>query len=93
MSRLGRPPLEGLKRQLRNRRDHASQSRSDQGPNAARDSFVRETYTLERGEARQKAREWFERFPKAAYWTQVESWRQLPDRRIEFTMRRLPTAD
>ncbi len=93
MSRLGRPPLEGLKRQLRNRRDHVSQAGAG-GRNAGpRDSFVRETFTLERGEARQKAREWFEKFPKAAYWTQVESWRQLPDERIEFTMRRLPTAD
>jgi len=25
--------------------------------------------------------------------TEIESWRELPDGRIEFTMRRLPTAD
>ncbi|NDW03048.1 hypothetical protein [Jiella pacifica] len=93
MSRLGRPPLEGLKRQLRNRRDHLSQAGKGDAGRPPRDSFVRETYTMERDEARQKAREWFEKFPKAAYWTQVESWRQLPDQRIEFTMRRLPTAD
>ena len=43
--------------------------------------------------ARQRAREWFTRFPKAAYMTEVESWRELPDGRIEFTMRRLPSAD
>ena len=40
-----------------------------------------------------KAREWFERYPKAAYMTEIESWRELPDDRIEFVMRRLPSAD
>ncbi len=53
----------------------------------------RETFALERGEARAKAREWFERFPKAAYMTEIEFWRQLDDGRIEFTIRRLPSAD
>jgi hypothetical protein len=43
--------------------------------------------------ARRRARELFQRFPKAAYQTEIESWRELPDDRIEFTMRRLPTAD
>lgn len=55
--------------------------------------FVRETYRLPRSDARSTARDWFKRFPKAAYWTQVESWRVLDDDTIEFTMRRLPTAD
>jgi hypothetical protein len=53
----------------------------------------RETFTLERGEARAKAREWFERFPKAAYMTEIEFWRELDDGQIEFTIRRLPSAD
>ena len=44
-------------------------------------------------EARAKAREWFERFPKAAYMTEIESWREVGDDEIEFVMRRLPTAD
>ena len=39
------------------------------------------------------ARDWLDRFPRAAYLTEVESWRVLEDGRIEFTMRRLPTAD
>jgi hypothetical protein len=43
--------------------------------------------------AREKAREWFSLFPKAAYMTEIESWRELPDGCIEFTMRRLPSAD
>lgn len=55
--------------------------------------FVRETYRMERSAARAKAREWFDQYPKAAYWTQVESWRVLDNDVIEFTMRRLPTAD
>jgi len=55
--------------------------------------FVRETYRLKREDARDTARDWFRRFPKAAYWTQVESWRVLDGDLIEFTMRRLPTAD
>jgi hypothetical protein len=40
-----------------------------------------------------KARERFARYPKAAYMTEIESWRELPDDRVEFTMRRLPSAD
>ena len=56
-------------------------------------AWRRETFTLPRAEARDKAREWFARFPKAAYMTEIESWRELADDRIEFTMRRLPSAD
>jgi hypothetical protein len=59
----------------------------------ARDSFRRETFALPREAAREKAREMFRRFPKAAYMTEIESWRELPGDEIEFTMRRLPTAD
>jgi hypothetical protein len=57
------------------------------------DPFRRETFALPRESAREKARELFRRFPKAAYMTEIESWRELPDGRIEFTMRRLPSAD
>ena len=60
---------------------------------AVRDVFRRETFALPRELAREKAREMFRRFPKAAYMTKIESWRVLPDDRIEFTVRRLPTAD
>lgn len=84
MSRLTQPPLAGLASQLRRTR------RVREG---GKDSFVRETFTMPRDHARIKAREWFERYPKAAYWTSVESWRLLPGDEIEFTMRRLPSAD
>ena len=80
-----RPPLEGLRRQLK-------KSRTQKG-RMSRDGFVRETFTLPRLAAREKAREWFETFPKAAYWTEIESWCERPDDVIEFTMRRLATAD
>jgi len=57
------------------------------------DGLLRETFTLPRDKARTKARDFLNRFPKAAYMTGVESWRELPDGDIEFTMRRLPSAD
>lgn len=57
------------------------------------DGFKRETFTLPLEEARQKARQILDRYPAAAYLTKVESWRELPDGCIEFTMRRLPSAD
>ena len=43
--------------------------------------------------ARRKAREIIDQFPQAGFKNVVENWRLLPDGRIEFTMRHLPTAD
>jgi len=60
---------------------------------AAADGYLRETFTLPREAARAKAQDFFARYPKAGYMSEVESWRELPGDRIEFTMRRLPTAD
>jgi hypothetical protein len=57
------------------------------------DGYLRETFTLPRGKARTKARDFLVRYPKQAYMSGVESWRELPDGNIEFTMRRLPSAD
>ena len=57
------------------------------------DGYLRETFTLSRERARTKAREFLTRYPKAAYMSGVESWRELPGGDIEFTMRRLPSAD
>ncbi len=87
MARIPRPPnLDGLKRQIAKYR-YSSAVDHDGG------LFVRETYCMSREDARRKAREWFDTFPKAAYWTEVESWRQTASGDIEFTMRRLPSAD
>lgn len=78
-----RPTLDGLRSRLRQGRETAQ----------PRDGFVRETFVLPRGDARAKAREWFDRWPKQAYWTAIETWRERPGDIIEFTIRRLPAAD
>jgi hypothetical protein len=57
------------------------------------DGFLRETFTLPRDQARAKARDFLTRYPKAAYMSSVESWRELPGGDIQFTMRRLSSAD
>jgi hypothetical protein len=57
------------------------------------DGFLRETFTLPLHVARLKARQILDEYPAGGYMTVVENWRQLPDGQIEFTMRRLPTAD
>jgi hypothetical protein len=54
-----------------------------------RDPFIREKFTRERTAARKLAAEYFERFPKDRYRTEVESWRHLQSQNIEFTMKRL----
>lgn len=80
-----RPSLDGLKKRLD--RSRAEKTR------LPRDGFLRETFVLPRSAARDKAREWFDRWPKQAYWTEIESWSERPGDVIEFTMRRLPAAD
>jgi hypothetical protein len=57
------------------------------------DGYVRETFTLPREKARLTARDFLTRYPKAGYMSAVESWRELPGGDIEFTMRRLRSAD
>ncbi|MDJ1159324.1 hypothetical protein QNA08_13875 [Chelatococcus sp. SYSU_G07232] len=89
MSRAPHRPID-LARRLAARRDAAAARRREGETGAL---WRRETFTLPREEAREKAREWFARFPKAAYMTEVESWRERDDGLIEFTMRRLPSAD
>ena len=57
------------------------------------DGLVRETYRMTHADARVKARDYFDRYPRQAYMTRVEHWQRMPDGAIEFTMVRLPTAD
>ena len=57
------------------------------------DGFLRKTFRLPVEETRTKARQFIKEFPAGGYMTIVERWRQLPSGEIEFTMRRLPTAD
>ena len=56
-------------------------------------TWKRESWTLPREEARKQARAFLKKYPRAAYWSEVESWRVLEGDLIEFTMRSLPTAD
>ena len=60
---------------------------------ATGDGYLRETFTLPRAAARARAEAFFVRYPKAGYMSAVETWRELPGGDIEFTMRRLPSAD
>ena len=57
------------------------------------DGYVRETFTLPRAAARARAQAFLADYPRAAYSSAVDAWRELPDGQIEFTMRRLPSAD
>ena len=82
--RSGRP-IDLVERVARRRTSRGAAAES--GRLAARDLL------LAPSAAREKAREWFERYPKAAYQTEIEYWRELADDQIEFVMRRLPTAD
>jgi hypothetical protein len=54
-----------------------------------KDPYIREKYTNERTAARRLAAEYFQRFPKDRYQTEVASWRELQSQNIEFTMKRL----
>ena len=71
-------------------RDLASRMTGRRKPD---DGYVRQTFTLPREKARAAARDFLARYPKAGYMSAVESWRELPDGEIEFTMRRLRSAD
>jgi len=95
MDRASRSPRD-VARALAERRERASRSGHDRlagGAASAVDGWKRQTFRLPRVEARAKAREWFGKFPKAAYMTEIEFWRELDGDRIEFTIRRLPSAD
>src|SRR5260370_40186529 len=54
-----------------------------------RDPFVREKFTRERTATKKLAAEYFQRFPKDRYQTEIENWRHLQSQNIEFTMKRL----
>lgn len=87
-SKLGKGPA-AIAGRLAARRDAALRAQDK--------TWRRETFCLPRAAAREVAQDWFDRYPKAAYMTAIESWRVLDvgtsDERIEFTMRRLPSAD
>ena len=57
------------------------------------DGFFRRTFTMPLGDARAKAREIMRERSSDGLMSIVENWWQMPDGRIQFTMRRLPTVD
>ena len=85
--------IEAMTRTPRDIADRMARARTARQAQEANDGFRRETFALPREAARDKARELLKRFPKAAYMTEIESFRELPGDIIEFTVRRLPTAD
>ena len=88
-----RNSLEGVRERNQRFARKNSGARNSYSASVQNSTWRRETYCLPRKEAREKARAFLKKFPKAAYWSEVESWRVLEDDIIEFTMRRLPTAD
>lgn len=74
-------------------RNRAWSDKRRAGQKSPGEIWKRVSYSLPRAEAQAKAREFLKKYPKAAYWSEVETWRELPGDVIEFTMRRLPTAD
>jgi hypothetical protein len=80
--------------QAKRPRDVANRSRTKRdGRKVESERFLRKTFTLPLHAARLQARRILDALPSGGYMTIVESWRQLPDGQIEFTVRRLPTAD
>ena len=82
-----------LASRMAGRRQHEKGRRQHEKGRLPADGFVRETFTLPREAARARARDFLNRYPKEAYMSSVERWRELPDGAIEFTMRRLTSAD
>jgi hypothetical protein len=60
---------------------------------AEKDHVALEIFTLPLEAARRKVRDIIDDMSQRGYQEIVERWRQLPDGRIEFTMRRLPVSD
>jgi hypothetical protein len=54
-----------------------------------KDPFIRKKFTKESSTARRAEREYFKRYPKEQFLTEIETWRYLPSQTIEFTMKRL----
>ncbi len=74
-------------------RDLADRIAAQRQQARADDGCVREIFRQPREQARQTARAFLERWPAAAYMSKVETWRELPGDEIEFTMKRLRSAD
>jgi hypothetical protein len=54
-----------------------ARSERRESPRMPRDPFIREKFTRECSAARKLVAEYYRRFPKDCYQTEVESWRDL----------------
>jgi hypothetical protein len=54
-----------------------------------RKRLVRKRFRLAAAEARKRARREFQAYPSDTYLTEIESWRDLRDGFVEFTVKRL----
>jgi hypothetical protein len=72
-------------------RNPRSDSRERLAPINPHEGFtdIREKFTKLRITAKKVAAEYFQRFPKERYQTEVENWCELQSQNIEFTMKRL----
>jgi len=82
MSQSARTPAD-LARRVAARRSRERAEEFGRIEGKSEGTWRRETYLLPREKAREIARDWFDRYPKAAYLTEVESWRVLADRILE----------
>jgi hypothetical protein len=90
----GRSTASRIERMREANREFASRSRkTGSAPAGPATVWKRQSFVLPREEARKAAREFLKKYPRAAFWSEIESWRVLEGDVIEFTMRRLPTAD
>jgi hypothetical protein len=55
----------------------------------SRDPYIRDSFIRDHVEALRVIRDYFYRYPKDRYQTEVESWRHLQSKNYEFTMKRL----
>jgi hypothetical protein len=58
-------------------------------PPCSANPYIRDKFTREVSHARKKAKDYFARYPKDPFETEIESWRDLQCSNIEFTMKRL----
>lgn len=56
------------------------------------DGLERECFELSKQKATAKVCEFKRQFPRKQHWTRVESWKELSNGKISFTLCRLPSA-
>ncbi|MFC0282607.1 hypothetical protein ACFFJB_03125 [Camelimonas abortus] len=101
---LARTSPAAIARRLARRRDQAGAQLGAQvaeeaaraGDQAAQPANLspwrRESFLLPASEAREAARAWLDRYPRASWRSEIEDWRVVGDNLVQLTLRRLPAA-